>query len=323
MKPGAPAGPNPPGTPAKRRFGLDNRYLAPILITTILLVGQLTYGILEGLNWPFLSQLTGGRVNTYPPTLVAIITAIIAEAFLGWFTYGKIPHLASAYISGISVGILVRSPEVWPYILCSLLSITSKYAIRVAGRHLWNPSNLGISVMLFLAPATVGSLSVQWGNEIWPMVIVWILGMLIVYRVGRWHISLTYALSFVALAFVRTGFTGHAFLTEVAPITGPMYQLFTFFMVTDPKTTTRTKWSQILVVFIVAVVEAILRLNKVVYAPFYALFMVGPTAMLIEIYLDRRKGKETVSAGPPAKPAAAAAVAEAPAPVAAVLTKLN
>jgi len=32
----------------------------------------------------------------------------------------------------------------------------------------------------------------------------------------------------------------------------------------------------------------VLRLYQVVYAPFYALFIVGPTAMLIEIGLDSR-----------------------------------
>ena len=64
---------------------------------------------------------------------------------------GKWPHLASAYISGISIGMLVRSPEFWPYALCSAISITSKYVLRVDGRHIWNPSNFGIVAMLVLA----------------------------------------------------------------------------------------------------------------------------------------------------------------------------
>ena len=36
---------------------------------------------------------------------------------MGTLTYGRWPHPASAYISGISVGILVRSPFLWPYAL--------------------------------------------------------------------------------------------------------------------------------------------------------------------------------------------------------------
>jgi Na+-translocating ferredoxin:NAD+ oxidoreductase RnfD subunit len=73
---------------------------------------------------------------------------------------------------------------------------------------------------------------------------------------------------------------------EIAPITGPMYQLFVFFMITDPKTTVKSKKWQCIVVFCVALVEMLLRLNQVVWAPLYALFLVGPTAMLIEIWLE-------------------------------------
>jgi hypothetical protein len=62
-----------------------------------------------------------------------------------------------------------------------------------------------------------------------------------------------------------------------------MYQLFIFFMVTDPKTTVRSKFWQCVVVFLIAFVEMILRLNQVLYAPFYALFIVGPIAMLVDL----------------------------------------
>jgi Na+-translocating ferredoxin:NAD+ oxidoreductase RnfD subunit len=68
-----------------------------------------------------------------------------------------------------------------------------------------------------------------------------------------------------------------------------MYQLFIFFMITDPKTTVRSKKGQCIVVFIVALVEMVLRLYQSVYAPFYALFLVGPTALLIEMWLDSRR----------------------------------
>ena len=47
----------------------------------------------------------------------------------------------------------------------------------------------------------------------------------------------------------------------------------------------------LLVVFLVAVVEMVLRLDQIVYAPFYALFVVGPTAMLVEIWLESRRAR--------------------------------
>jgi Na+-translocating ferredoxin:NAD+ oxidoreductase RnfD subunit len=271
-------------SPITRFFSVENRYLPPIFITLILLVGNFSFGLLE----------------SFSRTALAIATSMLFEIGLSLLVYRKVPNLASAYISGISVGILMRSPEFWPYALCSAIAITSKYAIRWRGRHLWNPSNLSISVMLLLVPEFVATLSVQWGNTIWPMLIVWVLGALIVYRVKRLHITATYVVSFVALSLLRSAFTGDSFLAEVAPITGPMYQLFIFFMITDPKTTVKPRWTQCLVAFMVAVVEMILRLSENIHAPYYALAIVGPIANAIEIAL-------TTKSKPVAKPELAAA----------------
>jgi Na+-translocating ferredoxin:NAD+ oxidoreductase RnfD subunit len=266
---------------AARRFTFDKRYLAPMLITCILTAGQLSFGILE----------------SYSRTVLAIITAFLTELVVGRLFWGQWPHLASAYVSGISVGILVRSPAFWPYALGSMLSITSKYVLRVKGRHLWNPSNFGICVMLLLASDTVASLSIQWGNYLLPMIVVWILGSIIIWQVKRFHICVTYVVSFLLFAGMRSWITGHPFLAEVAPITGPMYQLFIFFMITDPKTTVQTTWGQCIVAFLVALAEMILRLTESVYAPLYALFLVGPSANLLEIWWSSRRSA-TASAPP-------------------------
>jgi Na+-translocating ferredoxin:NAD+ oxidoreductase RnfD subunit len=256
-----------------RFFSADNRYLAPMLITTILLVGQISYGLLE----------------SFSRTALAIATAMLLELALGRLVYGKFPNLASSYITGISVGILIRSPAFWPYALCSAISITSKYVIRWKGRHLWNPSNFAICVLLLLAPEAVSTLSIQWGNAIWPLLIVWTLGAFITWRVNRFHITATYVLSFCAFAALRGLITGHGFLAEVAPITGPMYQLFIFFMITDPRTTVKTKWAQCLVAFLVALMEMVLRLAENIHAPYYALTAVGPVALAFETWWTTRK----------------------------------
>lgn len=267
--------PLPAGPPARnwrRLFTLENRFIPPIFITLILLVGNLSFGILE----------------SYTKTLLAIGSAIAAELILGRIVTGKWPHLASAYITGISVGILIRSPAFWPYALCSVIAITSKYVVRVKGRHIFNPSNFGICVMLFLATESVASLSIQWGNNIWAMVVIWLLGSVIIWRLRRFHICATYVLSFLAFAMLRSWITPDPWQSEVSPITGPEYQLFIFFMITDPKTTVRSKRWQCVVAFLVAAVEMVMRLDQSIYAPLYALFVVGPIAMLIEMWWNSR-----------------------------------
>ena len=104
--------------------------------------------------------------------------------------------------------------------------------------------------------------------------------------------------SFLLFSLVRSAATGTPWLAGIAPITGPMYQLFIFFMVTDPRTTVRSKRGQCLVVFLVAFVEMLLRLNEVVYAPFYALFLVGPPALLVDIWLQSRRQVASQTAAP-------------------------
>jgi enediyne biosynthesis protein E5 len=295
-------------------------YLAPILISCILLVGEYTYGILE----------------SYWHTALAILSAIALEMVMGKWATGKWPHLASAYITGISVGILVRSNLLWPYVVCSLLSISSKYAIRVGGRHLFNPSNLGVCLLLFLVPNEVSPLSQQWGNDLWPPLIIFCLGALILYSLGRLHITMTYVLAFSLLSCLRSWLTNEKLVNEIGVLTQPSYLLFMFFMITDPKTTTRTWKRQCLVAALVAVVETLFRLygseitaglaaastgllslfgrtgsldledlKLDIHAPYYALFLVAPVTNLLEIWWEsrqRRKAKAAAIATPVAAP---------------------
>jgi len=273
---------------AKRaeRFRKIKPFLAPVLITGILLVGDLTYGILQ----------------SYWHTASAILAAILLEVILRRVAAGRWPHwlvLASCYITGISVGILVQAPIIWPFVLCSMLSISSKYALRFKGRHLWNPSNLGVSLLLFLVPEYVAPLSQQWGNETWPLLIILCLGGVILYTLGRLHITLTYAAAFAVLAFIRSRVGDSLFISQIALLTAPAYQLFMFFMITDPPTTTRTKGRQCAVAVLVAIVETCFRLQEVIHAPYYALFITAPVTNLIEIWWE---GRRQVGAAPPAGP---------------------
>ncbi len=240
-----------------------------------------------------MGNISFGILESYKKTLLAIAASILTELVLGRIFTGKWPHLASAYISGISVGILLRSPAFWPYALCSVIAITSKYVVRVKNRHIWNPSNFGICVMLFLAAESVTTLSIQWGNNLWAMLVIWSLGSAIIWRLRRFHICAIYVCSFVAFALLRAWITGQPWQSEIAPVTGPEYQLFIFFMITDPKTTVRSRFGQGVVAFSVAAVEMILRLNQSIYAPLYALFLVGPIAVLLENWWNARKAAST------------------------------
>lgn len=285
---------------------IDGRYHAPVFITVILVGAQVYYGVLENYSVPWLGTLTDGWITSFSPTFLTILAAIGTELVLGRLAYGKWINPASAYVSGISAGILIKSPELWPFVLCAMISIASKYALRVSGRHLWNPTNFGVTVLLLLAPLHTAGLSVQDGNVLWVDILIWTLGALILWKIGKLHIPVTFAAVYLLLSPLRAWATGNAWATEVAPLTGPMYQLYICFMITDPKTTTHRKWSQCLVAALVAVAETGLRLAPTWFvaapemlsidAPYLALFTVGPAANLIEIWCTAGKRRVVVAA---------------------------
>lgn len=272
---------------------LKPTHMVSALITLILVLGQWRFKILES------HPLTGlALIDDYVVLFTALGTAMLSEALLSRWLRGGWPSVLSAYIAGNSIVILVK-PEsglLWPFCLGALISILSKYVLTYRGRHLWNPTNFAISFMLLAAPGSVAILSHEWGNEPWTVGLIWCVGLLVVSRAKLLHITLTYLASFLALGGLRALLNGTNWLTEIAPVTGPMYQLLMFFMLTDPRTTVSTRRGRMGVVVAIALCECALRLandhHQAWAAPFatapaiFSLAVIGPLAMALEL---RRK----------------------------------
>jgi Na+-translocating ferredoxin:NAD+ oxidoreductase RnfD subunit len=130
-----------------------------------------------------------------------------------------------------------------------------------------------------------------------------VLGGITVYRAKVWHVTLVWFAAFVAFAALRAiVIDGGRFLSELAPITGPMYTMFMFFMITDPRTIVRGKGLQIAIAITVAAVECVIRLlvdwhvlsseSPLAFAPpMFALFFVGPLALALQLWLDPPRPK--------------------------------
>ena len=263
----------------QRGTKVDPRYLIAFLITLVLVAGQLRYHLLGG----------------YDRLVVALGVCMATETLYSWFDRGKVVNLLSAYISGISLTLLVKPQggALWPFVLGGIIAISSKYVLRYRGNHLWNPTNFAVSALLLLAADRVSVLSHQFGNDITTNLVIWIFGLIIAARVGVLHITLTYVASFLILNSVRAATLGMPILPEIAPITGPMYQLFIFFMITDPRTVVKGRPPQIVVAILIAIMETLIRFasDKGLPLPtafnvapaFLALATVGPVAKWIDL----------------------------------------
>src|SRR5256714_5635968 len=263
----------------ERASSIDPRYLIAFLITLVLMAAQLRY------------HMVGG----YDRLVVALGACMVSEALLSWFDRGKVVNLLSAYISGISLTLLVKPQggALWPFVLGGIIAISSKYVLRYRENHLWNPTNFAVTALLLAAPDRVSVLSHQFGNDLTTNLVIWIFGLIIAARVGVLHITLTYVASFLLLNSVRATVLGQPILPEIAPITGPMYQLFVFFMITDPRMIVRGRRRQIVVAILIAVMETLIRLASDKGWPlptafnaapaFLALALVGPVAKWLDL----------------------------------------
>ena len=266
----------------ERASKIDPRYLIAFLITLVMVAAQLRYHML----------------GSYDRLALALAVCLATEALLSWFDRGKVVNLLSAYISGISLTLLLKPQggALWPFALGGFLAIASKYVLRYRDNHLWNPTNFAVAALLLLAPDHVSVLSHQFGNDLTTNLVIWTFGLIIAARVGVLHITLTYVASFLLLNSVRALVLGQPVLPEIAPITGPMYQLFVFFMITDPRTIVRGRRQQITVAILIALMETLIRFASDkgwplptafnVAPAFLALALVGPVAKWID--LDRR-----------------------------------
>jgi len=258
----------------QRASRIDPRYLIAFLITLVLATAQLRYHML----------------GSYDRLVVTLGVCVLTETLLSLFDRGKVVNLLSAYISGISLTLLLKPQggSLLPFVLGGFLAISSKYVLKYRENHLWNPTNFAVAALLLLAPNHISVLSHQFGNDVTTNVVIWIFGLIIAARVGVLHITLTYVASFLVLNAVRATALGQPVLAEIAPITGPMYQLFVFFMITDPRTIVRGRRRQVMVAILIAVMETLIRLasDKGWQLPtgfnaapaFFALALVGPVA---------------------------------------------
>src|SRR5699024_12554388 len=131
----------------------------------------------------------------------------------------------------ICAWLLVRSPMHWPFALTAAISIASKYVFRFRGRHIWNPTNFGVVVMLMIASDSMAILSIQWGSNMWAMLAIWLVGVLTIIKVRKFHICAVYVLSFLFFAWILSLMGDGGFLVASAPRPGPRYLLSTLFMI--------------------------------------------------------------------------------------------
>lgn len=242
--------------------------------------------------WTLLGQ-TAYYFNRDLRDLVAAIgTACALDLVLGAILFRQLALPLSAYITGLSIAILMESNDWRVYVVAATWGILSKYLLRDSKRHFFNPSNFAIVMTLWfchgIASVAPGS---QWGADYRIALVILGLGLMMMRRVNRLDLAFAWLGGYAFMGLVRMALGQGGLVFVLGPMTGAEFALFTFSMMPDPKASPPTRRGRIAWGISIAVMDGILRYFEIRYSMFYALFV--HTAMLpIMHWLAARAGLE-------------------------------
>ncbi|MEZ5262450.1 MAG: hypothetical protein R2755_11900 [Acidimicrobiales bacterium] len=210
-----------------------------------------------------LGQTVLGFNVSVPQIAVAVLSCGLLGALITFARRRVIAWPASALLTGNGVALLLRDPgtsaaDTWSTRALGLFaavaagSLLSKHLLRVAGRHVFNPSNLGLVVALLLLGVQRADVQVlywgPWRPGLAAAVAVIVLGAVAVgLRAGVWVVGAVYLASLAAWLGLLSA-SGHCIVADwsAGPLCGgafwwrvaasPETLVFAGFMITDPRT---------------------------------------------------------------------------------------
>ena len=183
--------------------------------------------------------------------LTLLLMAALATQAAGDRIEGRPPNLRSALISGLSLCLLLRTNRSDLAILAAVVTIGAKFVIRYRGKHIFNPTNGGIVAMLLVTDQVWVSPG-QWGSVALFAFLMACLGGLVVNRAARSDVTYAFVACYCALLFGRSWYLGEPIAIPLHRLESGALLLFTFFMISDPKTTPDSRAGRVLFAALVA-----------------------------------------------------------------------
>ena len=198
--------------------------------------------------------------------------------------------LRSPLISALSLCLLFRAGEIWFFPLAAIIAISSKFLIRYEGKHLFNPSNIAIVALLLLFPQYVWVSPGQWGADLLLVFALICLAFLALFRVHKRDVVLFFISSYAALVLIRALWLGDPLDIPAHQLQNGALLVFTFFMMSDPKTTPDHIFGRLIFALSIAAIGFIMHYQfQVREGLFYALALVCMITPLIDRYLPAQK----------------------------------
>ena len=157
----------------------------------------------------------------------------------------------SPLISGLSLCLLLRTDLATLVVATAVVTVASKFLLRVDNRHLFNPTNFGLVAMM-MATGQVWVSPGQWGSLAFFAFLLAGLGGLVVHRAARSDVTYAFLGLYALLVIGRAVWLGDPLAIPLHHLQSGSLLLFAFFMISDPKTTPDSRAGRVLFAGLVA-----------------------------------------------------------------------
>jgi Na+-translocating ferredoxin:NAD+ oxidoreductase RnfD subunit len=209
--------------------------------------------------------------------IIGLVTCLVLDVLYTYVQSRRFLFPLSAIISGLGLAVLLTAPGAdLIMFITAWLTITSKYLVTYRGRHIFNPTNFSMVVILLLSGGSASvAPSYQWGGYWQVTASVIVLGLILVHRADRLPLVLAFWLAFAVSAAIRARMTHVPIeITLGAAASGGAFMLFSFFMITDPRTSPSSRGGMMLYGAGIGAIDFFFQLQTAVFSFFYALFVV-------------------------------------------------
>jgi enediyne biosynthesis protein E5 len=213
---------------------------------------------------------------------VADVLATKKFSFASLWTKGS---WKSVLVSCLSLCLLLKTNN-W-YICIAASAIT---VFRINGKHIFNPSALGIAVIVFVSGQAWISPG-QWGSNMVLFFGIACLGCIVVTKVQKLDVTIAFITTYAVLLFSRQVlYLGWPIDFFIQSVTTGSLLLFSFFMITDPKTTPNHPLARVLWAVTIAAISFYLSAFQFINgAPVWVLVCSQPLVPVMDYFFKAKR----------------------------------
>lgn len=233
-----------------------------------------------------LGQVGLGFHVSVPQILAAILTTAVLQAAITFRQTRSFVWPASAMLTGSGIALILRVPSTpvgdhwtfhkwWMFSAVAAFSLLTKFIVRRNGSHVFNPSNVGLVLaFIILGSNQIEPLDFWWAplsnpSMIIAYAVILVGGSLVTRRLGLLPTVVSFWLVLCAGTAMNAA-SGQCFTARwsfepvcgnnlwLTIITSPEIFIFTYFMITDPRTVPRSRVGRSLFGALVGVVCVLL-----------------------------------------------------------------